>query len=1388
MIRSKTTAQQHAEWLSLLEISGPFLSLEVLLDIFPQMNLEEDDPDLRRRLRLAYEEWQDNQLGLQPDPALHRAWLHFVFTELLAMPAEVLQTAAAIPAALQTTIAEFGETLRPDLAVIDPDTQTPRLLVQLLPVSQRLDQSLADHTWKASPATRMMELLHATTVRLGLVTNGEQWLLINAPRGETTGFISWYAQLWLDEPLTLRAWRSLLGVRRFFGVQDTATLEAMLARSTQNQHEVTDQLGYQVRRAVELLVQAIDRASRDTGRALLTGVSPSELYEAALTIMMRLVFLFSAEERGLLPLDDALYQHSYAASPLRSQLRAAADAFGEEVIERRTDAWCRLLTTFRAVYGGIDHECQRLPAYGGRLFDPDRFPFLEGRSTNTSWITTVADPLPINNRTVLHLLEALQLLEVSTPGGERQTQRLSFRALDVEQIGHIYEGLLDHQALRAADPLLGLTGAKDQEPELALALLETIRNQGETTFIDLLKAETGRSPNALRRALATPPDLLQSQHLRAVCGNDEALYARVLPFANLLRADAFGQAVVILPDSLYVTAGVTRRSTGAHYTPRSLTEPIVQHTLEPLVYHGPAEGLPRAQWRLRSPAALLALKVCDMAMGSGAFLVQCCRYLAERLIEAIEQEAAARPRLNGHAHGHGAPQATPIDRALATLRATQDPTERLTLARRLIAERCLYGVDKNPLAVEMAKLSLWLITLDKGRPFSFLDHALKCGDSIVGIHHLDQLRCWNIDGSGNRQFGTLDLDHDIQQMIGLRQAIETMPVMEIEDQYNKAAQLAKAAAIAHNLTRAADDLIASYYNDLPKGPQAALRAALLLAHRDGANVEARWRQHANLGDLQPFHWPLEFPEVFLAEGRSGFDAYVGNPPFVGGKRIRDTLGDHMRTILYDLYPGSLGGADLSSFFFLRAFDLLNHGGTLGLIATNTIAQGDTRLTGLATIAGCDGTIYHALNNMPWPGHAAVVVNVVHIRKGQMKPPFILDEKSVDVISDQLDSRKVSGEPYQLLGNQDKSFIGSFVNGMGFVLTPEEANALLQEDDRNREVIFPYLSGDDLNSRPDQSPSRWVINFFDWPRERTLSGSWYTLDDKKQKIVAREGVVPPNYPGSVAADYAICYAIIKERVYPVRANVNRDAHRKYWWHYGDKRPLLYATIAPLRRVLCKTRHSPNCAFEFVENEVIFQDSLVIIAREEISDYAVLSSTLHESWAWKYGSTLGAGTLRYSPTDCFENFPFPQPSKARNQQLTSIGESYHEHRYQIMLARQEGLTATYNRFHNPTERAADITRLRTLHVEMDHAVAAAYSWADLPLDHDFHETQQGLRYTISEPARREVLHRLLELNHQRHAEEVTAGLREKKQKQGNRKQEPGSVKQTQSDVMKQIQLFG
>ena len=347
-------ARHHAEWLSLIEISGPFLSLPVLVQKFPQ-GLENHDPDHFRLLRQVHEEWEDNQRGEKPDRAIHNQWIKWILCNTLDLE-ESLVEGQNIPQTLKSELPEHGEILRPDMIVMRPGSEKPRLLIQTYPLQQRLSRVVEGKPWKASPDTRMMQLLHDTDVPLGLVTNGDQWMLVYAPKGETSGYASWYSTIWLEESLTLPAFCTFLGSYRFFGVPEDETLEHLLAQSAEDQQEVTDQLGYQVRRAVEVLIQSLDKADQAHGGALLADVPEERLYESALTIMMRLVFLFCAEERELLLLGDELYDKNYAVSTLREQLRETADNHGEEILERRHDAWSRLLTTFRVVYGGVQHD------------------------------------------------------------------------------------------------------------------------------------------------------------------------------------------------------------------------------------------------------------------------------------------------------------------------------------------------------------------------------------------------------------------------------------------------------------------------------------------------------------------------------------------------------------------------------------------------------------------------------------------------------------------------------------------------------------------------------------------------------------------------------------------------------------------------------------------------------------------------------------------------------------------------------------------------------------------------------------------------------------------------------------------------------------------------
>ena len=476
--------------------------------------------------------------------------------------------------------------------------------------------------------------------------------------------------------------------------------------------------------------------------------------------------------------------------------------------------------------------------------------------------------------------------------------------------------------------MVGLAGAKDRDPEVPLTQLEQLNAKGGGALLDWLRDETGRSPAALRRALEQP-DPVDDLRFRTACGNDAALWESVRPFAALIRANSYGYPVIVPPGSVYMTAGTDRRTSGTQYTPRSLTGPVVQYTLEPLVYEGPAEGRPRTEWKLRPARDLLALKICDPACGSGAFLVETCRYLGERLVEAWEEVEARYPaqvRITPEGEvSRGLPTETVLPR---------DPDERVIYARRIIAQRCLYGVDKNPLAVEMAKLSLWLLTLEKNKPFSFLDHAIKCGDSLLGVTRREQVEAFEFAPRSRRR----EADHllaqrlqgVVEQALDRRRRLEASPAMPVADVEHKE-ELLRQAEDPTSLVRLMCDLLtgAAVSTATGRPPDAGdafrqkrveLWRKLMETYRYDENVES-WRgalegMQAEAAHLlnedgpasprRPFHWPVEFPEVFVE--RSGFDALVGNPPFMGGQKITGALGTSIATILWASLQRARAGA------------------------------------------------------------------------------------------------------------------------------------------------------------------------------------------------------------------------------------------------------------------------------------------------------------------------------------------------------------------------------------------------------------------------------------------------------------------------------------------------
>jgi hypothetical protein len=1308
------------EWLNLIEVSGPFLAVPVLREVLPQ-GLEVLTSGRPQRLRAAYDEWRDAVDADDVDlPAIHTAWIDEVLQTALEVDDQVLRRAATLPTSLTISLPEHGATITPDLAIVNPTQgDAALLLVQTYDPDTDLDTTRNYGGLVTTPGDRMVALLRAVGCPVGLITNGERWMLLHAPAGTVTSFASWYARLWGQEPETLRAFVSLLGVRRFFG-PEAERLPVLFERSLKHQDDVTEALGEQVRRAVEVLIQSLDRADQDRNRDLLHDVDPKELYEAGLTVMMRLVFLLAAEERGLLLLGDPRYDAFYALSSLRMQLRADT----EEILERRRSAWSRLLALFRGVYGGIDHPLLRLPAMGGSLFDPDRYPFLEGRKRGTNWRSDPAEPLPIDDRTVLLLLEAIQTFEGRT---------LSYRALDVEQIGHVYEGLLERMVQRVDDVTLELEGsAKAKNARVSLGELESAHLDGAAKVVDLLKERSERSESAIRNAIGREPDERVTARLLTVCRGDVALRDRILRYAELLRMDPWGYPLVHHAGAFVVVLGADRRESGTHYTPKSLTEKIVEETLVPIVYGGPAEGAARADWKLKSAQDLLDLKVCDPAMGSGAFLVQACRWLADRLVEAWSDMEAAGSQIDAEGIIHTADDPAGFEPLSC---ATE---ERAILARRLIAERCLYGVDKNPLAVELAKLSLWLTTLAKGRPFGFLDHNLRSGDSLLGIHDLGQLIELDMKPNGNAQlrlFGRT-IRSAVDKALGLRSQLRLIPIRDIGDVEAMAALDAQSSA-----TLAMSELIADAFIGLViatgsgAGLDKRLAALSTVADRasdgeaDASRALAAQAQSDLMTDFvaeqrgRPFHWPLEFPEVFV-RANGGFDAVVGNPPFLGNRLWKGTYGAAYQRVVQMILEVAPGKIDLSVVFLRRATTLLRHGGTYGLLAATNIAEGSAVSVGLERIA-TEGDFYFSRKGMPWPGAASTVIAMVCFRKGGWSGLRSCDGIACDKISPRLQPEIGGGWEPQTLANTLFAFEGVHNGkGLAFVLT-EDHPWFERLHSESGSLLRPYITGNDITSTSLTRVERWALDIADLPLE------------------------------TIESDWPIAYRFLIEVVLPTRTAKDLKSYKGLvdrWWQFWNHRAAQMRRIRGRHQFIAfaKAAKYPICVQ--APTEWIYTNKVVLVEEAHENVHPICLSSMFQMWLRNYSvRSLGGdnNTLTLSVSEALATFPFPTGgvsedaiAAARDFQGTLVSWSRRN---------SAGMTDAMNAVHSSASRDAEIVAIRDLLERIDAGVADAYGWSDLDFTHAFRDDADdgdasSSHHGLDERTRDLVLTKLIELNRQ------------------------------------------
>jgi hypothetical protein len=654
---------------------------------------------------------------------------------------------------------------------------------------------------------------------------------------------------------------------------------------------------------------------------------------------------------------------------------------------------------------------------------------------------------------------------------------------------------------------------------------------------------------------------------------------------------------------------------------------------------------------------------------------------------------------------------------------------------------CLYGADINTMAVEMCKLSLWLVSLDPRLPFSFVDDKVLHGNSLLGLTDERQLKTLHIDpaaASPQMMLTDFDVDGVLAKAVSLRRQLAS----EVDDAdpqrsaATKRRQWAEYQKLTAQLTDVADAVVAAGLR-LGGKPGKALReayenlqVAVGAAYPADGSEPDRTMLNAILDAgltptvptdyerWKPLHWVLQVPDVME---HGGFDAIVGNPPFLGGKKVSSAVGSNVREWLVNaLATGAKGNADLVAYFCLRAFSLLTEQGNLGLIATNTLAQGDTREVGLDRMDTAGFTITRAVQSRSWPvASANLEYAAVWGSRGPVPPDVrrVAGGVLVARISTLLEpDGRVLGKPLRLIENRGAAFVGSNVNCIDeFTMLPDRAHLLLNQDASLVKVVRPFLAGEDLNQRPKSDAARWIVDF---------TG----LNDAQIE------------------QFGGAYLWVHNRVRPARLKLaNKPRLRERWWMYEAPGLEMRRAIARLEDVLVLTIHSRAVMPVRVSSRQVFSHGLIVFATDSFADQGVMSSSLHQLWAVKYGSGLRTDP-RYTPSDVFETFPRPAPT----DRLAEIGKTLDTERREIMLRRDLGLTKLYNLVNDPDITTdPDVDRMRQIHVELDEAVMAAYGWSDVPLDHGFHTYRQMRRWTVSQAARVEILDRLLEENHRRAA---------------------------------------
>ena len=656
--------------------------------------------------------------------------------------------------------------------------------------------------------SQALQWLRKGSEHLALVTNGFQWRLVYAGL-DFDAWSEWDIDLWFEEGKPsgqVTGLRSLLAAPLWVPPEEGEPFRLLMAirESRKGQADLSQILGERVRNAVEVLVQGHGEVLKQDAADVLN----EDIYRAAVRMVMRMVVVFFAEARGLLPRENQLYYQSYGLQGLREELERIRVRGGGR-LARSYSAWPRALSLFHLIYKGSHHESLQVPAYGGELFAPGNADAIDGMSRAIAvFENSCYEHEIMPDESVYKVLDLITRTRAKIRQGRSSTTipvPVDFSDLSSEYIGILYEGLLDFELRTApdADPVVFLSVG--DQPALPLSRLEEMDGKAIKDLFEKLK-DTGSSDDDDEGEADEAEGANESEDgsdADGEVGDDEveAVAEEDARYSTRSRAEEWGRKAVVtaklvkkprgtmtpekklryeqsvgrkarqlvsrimLPGEWYLVRwGGTRKGSGTFYTRPGLAVPTVQRTLHPLAFDPPVDDAgkphmdaPAVEWKPKPPEEILSLKVCDPACGSGSFPVAALRYLTEALYQSLDCHQRMAPEAGRTVVSllgdRGGDEERLGDEYIASRPEDDEFESRMkAVLRRHVVERCIYGVDLDPLAVELCRLALWVETMDRRLPFSFLDHKIKCGNSLVGAW-FDQFQHYPVMAWKNREGG-----------------------------------------------------------------------------------------------------------------------------------------------------------------------------------------------------------------------------------------------------------------------------------------------------------------------------------------------------------------------------------------------------------------------------------------------------------------------------------------------------------------------------------------------------------------------------------------------------------------------------------------------------------